>query len=62
MTWTECNIGSENLQTYLNIIDDALIYLFEFKVENHKLYYRELESYPQSYVDNVDKLSTVSTK
>lgn len=26
----------------LSIIDDALCYLFEFKVENHQLYFREI--------------------
>lgn len=27
----------------LSIIDDALCYGFEFKVENHKLYFREIQ-------------------
>ena len=42
---------SDNLTEVMKIIDDALCYGFEFKVENHKLYFRE-----------VAQLSTLSTK
>ena len=41
--WTE--ITSLDLCTLLEaliIIDDALCYGFEIKVENHKIYYREM--------------------
>lgn len=31
-----------NLLKVMKIIDDALCYGFEFKVENHKLYFREV--------------------
>ena len=41
----------DNLTEVMEIIDDALCYGFEFKVENHKLYFRE-----------VAQLSTLSTK
>ena len=51
--WYEFNTGiSDNLTEVMKIIDDALCFGFEFKVENHKLYFRELNSYPhyqQSY-------------
>lgn len=36
-------IFSENIDYILSIIDDALCHLFEFKVENHKIYFREIE-------------------
>ena len=50
--WQEFNTRiSVNLTEVLKIIDDALCYGFEFKVENHKLYFRE-----------VAQLSTLSTK
>ena len=41
--WQEFNTGiSDNITEVLKIIDDALCYGFEFKVENHKLYFREV--------------------
>lgn len=41
--WEEFNIGiSDNLTEVIKIIDDAICYDFEFKVENHKLYFREV--------------------
>ena len=41
--WREYNTELEdNLTETLKIIDDALCYGFEFKVENHKLYFREV--------------------
>ena len=41
--WEEFNTGiSDNLTEVMKIIDDALCYGFEFKVENHKLYFREV--------------------
>ena len=50
--WYEFNTGiSDNLTEVMKIINDALCYGFEFKVENHKLYFRE-----------VAQLSTLSTK
>ena len=50
--WHEFNTGlTDNITEVLKIIDDALCYGFEFKVENHKLYFRE-----------VAQLSTLSTK
>lgn len=50
--WTEFNTEiSVNLTEVMKIIDDALCYGFEFKVENHKLYFRE-----------VAQLSTLSTQ
>ena len=50
--WEEFNTGlTDNLTEALKIIDDALCYGFEFKVENYKLYFRE-----------VAQLSTLSTK
>lgn len=33
---------SVNLTDVMKIIEDALCYGFEFKVENHKLYFREV--------------------
>lgn len=42
--WYEFNIViSDNLTEVMKIIEDALCYGFEFKVENHKLYFREVE-------------------
>ena len=50
--WEEFSTGiSGNLTEVMKIIDDALCYGFEFKVENHKLYFRE-----------VAQLSTLLTK
>ena len=41
--WEEFSTGiSGNLTEVMKIIDDALCYGFEFKVENHKLYFREV--------------------
>ena len=41
--WKEFNIGlTTNIIEAMKIIDDALCYGFEFKVENHKLYFREV--------------------
>lgn len=40
--WTKFDLGCYTLQEILEIIDDALCYLFEFKVENYSLYYREI--------------------
>ena len=41
--WEEFSTGlSDNLSEVMKIIDDALCYGFEFKVENHKLYFREV--------------------
>ena len=41
--WTEFSIGlTDNITEVMKIIDDALCYGFEFKVENHKLYFREV--------------------
>ena len=41
--WQEFNTGiSDNITEVLKIIDDALCYGFEFKVENHKIYFREV--------------------
>ena len=39
--WTEFELGT-TLEETTAIIDDALCYLFEFKVENHRLYFREI--------------------
>lgn len=42
--WYELSIGmSDNFTEVMKIIDDALCCGFEFKVENHKLYFREVE-------------------
>ena len=50
--WQEFNTGlTDSITEVMKIIDDALCYGFEFKVENHKLYFRE-----------VAQLSTLSTK
>ena len=41
--WQEFNTGlADNLTETMKIIEDALCYGFEFKVENHKLYFREV--------------------
>ena len=41
--WQEFITGiTDNLTEVMKIIDDALCYGFEFKVENHKLYFREV--------------------
>ena len=41
--WHEFSTGlTDNITEVLKIIDDALCYGFEFKVENHKLYFREV--------------------
>lgn len=41
--WEEFSTGlSDNLLEVMKIIDDALCYGFEFKVENHILYFREV--------------------
>ena len=41
--WYKFNTGlTDNITEVLKIIDDGLCYGFEFKVENHKLYFREV--------------------
>lgn len=41
--WEEFSTGlADNLTEVMKIIDDALCYGFEFKVENYKLYFREV--------------------
>ena len=40
--WEQCNIELLTLEESLAIIDDALCHGFEFKVEDGKLYYREM--------------------
>ena len=41
--WQEFSTGlADNLAETMKIIDDALCYGFEFKVENYKLYFREV--------------------
>ena len=41
--WQEFNTGlTTSISEVMKIIDDALCYGFEFKVENHKLYFREV--------------------
>ena len=41
--WQEFSTGSTiSISEVMKIIDDALCYCFEFKVENHKLYFREV--------------------
>ena len=41
--WQELITGiADNLTEFMKIIDDSLCYSFEFKVENHKLYFREV--------------------
>ena len=42
--WYEFSTGmSDNFTEVMKIIADALCCGFEFKVENHKLYFREVE-------------------
>ena len=41
-SWIEF-VLTENINYTLSIIDDALCHLFNFKVENHKIYYREMQ-------------------
>lgn len=41
--WKEFSTGlAGDIAEAIKIIDDALCYGFEFKVENHKLYFREV--------------------
>nr|DAJ97969.1 MAG TPA: hypothetical protein [Caudoviricetes sp.] len=41
--WQEFSSGlTASISEVMKIIDDALCYGFEFKVENHKLYFREV--------------------
>lgn len=40
--WTECKFDDLTIEEALAIIDDATCYGFEFKVENHKIYLREV--------------------
>lgn len=41
--WQEFSTGlADNLTEVMKIIDDALCYGFEFKVENHNLYFKEV--------------------
>ena len=50
--WQEYSTGlTTSITEVIKIIDDALCYGFEFKVENHKLYFKE-----------VAQLSTLLTK
>ena len=37
---TSCILSAIDI---LSVIDDAQCYLFEFKVENHKIYYRQIQ-------------------
>lgn len=42
--WNEFNTEStDSLIDVMKIIDDALCYCFEFKVENHRIYFREIQ-------------------
>ena len=42
--WKDCFINNgQTIEDILEIIDDALTNGFEFKVENHTLYFREIE-------------------
>lgn len=42
--WTACVFNNDvTIADILEIIDDALTNGFEFKVENHILYFREIE-------------------
>lgn len=42
--WTPCVFNNDvTIEDILEIIDDALTNGFEFKVENHTLYFREIE-------------------
>lgn len=36
-----CLFGTSTLQDYLEVIDDASCHGFEFKIENHRVYFRE---------------------
>ena len=41
--WQEfITVEPSDLTIIMKIVDDALCYGFEFKVENHKLYFREV--------------------
>ena len=41
--WQEFSTGlTTSISEVMKIIDDALCYGFEFKVENHNLYFREV--------------------
>jgi len=41
--WTPITfLRDDSLDYVLSLIEDALTHLFEFKVENHQLYFREL--------------------
>lgn len=41
--WQEFSTGlTTSISEVMKIIEDALCYSFEFKVENHKLYFREV--------------------
>lgn len=40
--WIEFNLCYTSVDEGMAIIDDALCYGFEFKVEKHKIYYREI--------------------
>ena len=41
--WQEFSTGlTTSISEVMKIIDDALCYGFEFKVENHKIYFREV--------------------
>ena len=42
--WEEFKTGLTcNITEVMKIIDDALCYGYEFKVENYKLYFREIQ-------------------
>lgn len=42
--WTACVFNNDaTIKDIMEIIDDALANGFEFKVENHILYFREIE-------------------
>ena len=44
--WEEMSLGiTATLSDYLEIIDDALCFGFEFKVENFKIYFKEFDKY-----------------
>lgn len=41
--WEEFNAGIDaTISEVINIVDDAMCNGFEFKVENHRLYFREV--------------------
>lgn len=44
-SWIEFDLDypNNNLECVREIIEDALCYGFEFKIENYKLYYREID-------------------